>query len=538
MTSAPAAGRDAGVAAATKPSAALEASLQAEPSQLEFGGVGELSSKTMTVTLTWSGDGDLLVDGFGFESLTLDPVLDFAVTAETCTVAPLPTGGSCSVDVTYVPTAQVRRQGYLSILGPGGEVLAWAVFLDGWGDPYQPSFEFGQPTTAQSPYVWSHGSALARTARAGGEYLHLVSMTDHVSGRWVRDSGPHLAVRYQRSTDGETWSARKRVNPSSEHGYWAATAASGSKVLVTWVQSAELDMPSNAPRVLYLRRNTESGARSGWRSIQRLSSLRGRVDMPAVAVSGKRVLVAWTNGATGAIRVARSTDGGKTFKTSTVGKTTHVTTLGRSGRPKVAISGKTAIVAWISDGNGGPVKARISTDGASSWGPTTLVTNRSHSVHSVAAGPGRAIVAVSDGEIITREWRGAWDSTIELPVPTLFQVETDPVIVLRGQSTIAMAWTGCSSQWRGDCDSLSDDTRLDVVWAESPDDGLHWSAPIPVAWASSLDPVLVNQTPSIVWGSRRVVAWNVSSVVRSNLTFTGQSSYRVDVRVGVPAAAP
>jgi hypothetical protein len=484
-----------------------------DPSQVDFGWVGQLASRSATVTVGYEGDGSMDVASVGIVPVGDSYRADFKVTADTCSGTSVPTGGSCSITVTFAPNEEGENLASVVLNGPSPIPVtgAWVASLHAWGGAYEMPAFFKTHVVASPAYSWNHGRALARTqTTGGGQVLHLVSMTNRVSGKWVTNSGPHMAVNYQRSGSGATWSAAKRLNATSAHGYWASLAASGSTVAAAWVQSAKVyGVTATAPRVVWFRRNTNHGLAAAWKPAVRLSSSTGRADSPSVAISGSRVLVAWTDGSTGAIKVARSTDGGASFRTASVATTARSTSLGKMGMPKVAISGNLAIIAWFANGSNA-IRARISTTGGWRWGTTTLIAGSSTSVPSVAVAPGRAAIAFtgetngSSQGLLVRLWKGSWEGGVRSPAPwATGQPQYRPAVFLRGSTEIAVASSACMDV----CDDYDVDTLVDLWWFESPDNGVHWAWTAP-AQSQETDDTKISDVPSVWWGPTRIVAWN------------------------------
>lgn len=509
-------------------------SLSASPGSVEFGTVGMLRSATRTVNLAYAGDGSLAITGFDFAPTWLGDPTDFSIASETCTAAPIPSGSGCEAVIRYAPSAEVQQEAVVAAVGPTlGPDGAFVAVVRGQGGPYVAPVAWGATTGASPSSAWNDGGALGRTAPTStSQTLHLASTTDRVGGKWVTNSGPRMGVQYARSSSGSTWGTPRRLNATSAHGYWPSLAATGRTVHVAWVQSAKVyGVSATAPRVLYVRRNTNHGASSAWASTRRITSTSGRIDHPSIAAYGKRVLITWTDSATGSIKVALSKDGGSTFATSTVGSTTRSTSLGRSGAPQIAISGSTAIVAWKSNRDGA-LKARISTSSGSSWGTTTTVSQASNFGHGVAASSGRAAVAMSLGDVYVRSWKGGWDGGWRSMVGTggAYQFQYTPAVALRGSAAIGVAWAGCANTDYVDCSEPSSATRVNLEWAESPDGGLHWSYGSPISMGSSSSARRVNEVPSVVWSTRRHVVWNG--------TTPGTNYYRLYAIAGTTATVP
>ena len=128
----------------------------------------------------------------------------------------------------------------------------------------------------------------------------------------------------------------------------------------------------------------------------------------SIAISGSLVVIGWTDYKTGAIEIARSTDGGVTFKAPVrLGTTTARDIDPGSGRPmngrvQVAIHGQRMYAVWFSGSSssksqrGWPtgLKLRRSTDGGKTFGSgQTLVSG------TELPGPG-AMVATDTGVLI------------------------------------------------------------------------------------------------------------------------------------------
>jgi hypothetical protein len=94
-----------------------------------------------------------------------------------------------------------------------------------------------------------------------------------------------------------------------------------------------------------------------------------------------------------------------------------------------------------------------------------------------------------------------------------------PAVALTGPDRVGVAWPAC---WAA-CAGWTSSTRVDLLWAESKDDGATWFAPQVLASASTTSARRVNSYPSIVWFSNtRAVSW-VGEIPNS-------TSYRVHLR--------
>jgi hypothetical protein len=533
-------------------SATAATSWRSDPDYLDFGTVSVLAPATKRITLHYDGDGSLAISGFSFQPTWLGDPTDFSVAAETCTAAPIPSGSSCTVDVRLAPTAQMQEEGVLAMTGPppldaNGTYL---VVVHGYGGPYAPAVAWSNPAVVTPSYTWNDGGALGRTTvSAATGYFHLLSMTDRVGGKWVTNSGPYLGVMYTRSSTGTTWTAAKRLNPSTRHGYWGTLAATGKDVDVAWVQSAKVyNVSSTAPRVLYFRHNGNHGASASWATTKRLTSLTGRIDHPSIAAYGARILVAWTNSATGSVNVALSKDHGSTFTTVSVGTTSRNTALGKSGQPVVAMYGSTAIVSWIAT-VGGAIKARISTNYGSAWHTTSTVSSANSITPTVTAASGRAAVAFSDGlSIYMRVWKSGWGPHLAInpDLSGAYQKQYAPAVTMHGATGIGLSWAGCHTQNIVDCQEASSATTVNLLWSESPDNGAHWSMGSVIASDFEAPTRRINEVPSVYWGSKRYVVWNGGTAgtnyyrlyTLSGTTTAAAAALVAATKVSSPAPAP
>jgi hypothetical protein len=490
-------------------------SWSSDPGSVDFGTVPALSNATRTVTLTYLGDGSLTVTGFEFQATNLGVPPDFSVAAETCTATPIANGASCTIDVRFKPEAIGQEEGVLTMLGSspidvGGSSVA---VIRGRGGYYVPSSAWNAPTVVTPSYTWNEGGALDRSSYTTSSYLHVLSMTDRVGSKWVTNSGPRMGVLYSRSSNGTTWSTARRLNSALTHGYWGTLTANYKYVDVAWVQSAKVyGVSGTAPRVLYFRHNGNHGSSTSWGAAKRITSTTGRIDHPSITSSGSRILLAWTDSSTGAIRMALSKDRGATFSISTVGTTARYTSLGKSGHPVVTLDGTTAIVAWLSSSSGA-IRSRISTTSGSTWGTTSTVSNASIGVPTVAAGSGRAAVAFEYGDAFVRVWKSGWKPTIVLQPNegTNYSFFYAPAIGFNG-SKLGAAWSGCLNDGSSDCSNLSESTATHLLWAESPDDGAHWSQGAIVGSAYVSGARHLNDVPSINWSTKRYLVWNGSTI--------------------------
>ena len=362
---------------------------------------------------------------------------------------------------------------------------------------------WGSNNKAGPAYTWNGGGALARTVQSGTQRLHLAYATDRVGGAWADNNGPYVGVYYVRSSTGATWSSTpKRLNSSSQHAARLGLAAAGSRVYTTWVsQTKWVNYSPTAPRVLYVRVNTNHGSSTAWKSAIRLSSTSRRVDYPTIAATGDDVYIAYTDGTTGEIRFARSNDRGANWTKIALGTSTVSTSEGRSGLPSVAANGSTVVVAWVAD-SAGTVKARVSTNRGSTWGTAVTIGSKSNGYASAAVLGSRVAIAwtTADDVVVRQAISGTWGTAKVVQRLTAggAPLPYGPQVVLNGTSGIAVAWSrdGAEPYRRPPMGRIGRRRRV-------------WFAPQILATGGTSARRL-NDWPSVVWPSAgtRYIVWN------------------------------
>jgi hypothetical protein len=109
----------------------LAGSLSASPSAVDFGGqAAGTTSAAQTVTITNLAQGNVVP---GAATIGGTDASDFAVTGSTCTGTALARDVSCSVDVTFTPSATGKRTATLDVPSTGGATSPLSVPLTGTG---------------------------------------------------------------------------------------------------------------------------------------------------------------------------------------------------------------------------------------------------------------------------------------------------------------------------------------------------------------------------------------------------------------------
>lgn len=500
---------------------APQPNLQVTPGEASFGSI-LLGAASPATQFTVTSTGNVPVD-VGPRSIVGDNPGDFEITSDTCPVGDLAVSASCTIAVRFAPTTEGSRSATLAFAAD----VWWAPVslpLAGTGTRPSSGISWGTRYKPGGSYTWTFGNALGRTVQSGTQRLHQGYATDRISGSWARDTGgPYAGIYYTRSSAGSTWSTPRRITPTSKHAIRFGLAAASSRVYVAYVTQTRLyNYSPTAPRVLYVRRNTNHGIGTSWRDAVRLTSTTGRVDYPSIAASGYDVHVAWTNSVTGNIVVATSKDRGVSFTKRIIGTAAIKGSSGYTGLPKVAVSGSTVAVTWVSDVSG-TVKTRVSTDRGSTWGTTTTVGSQSIGYVSTAVRGSRiAVTWTTDDDVVVRlRTSGTWGAPMVVaslaaganPVPYA------PVVLLQDPNRIAVGW---SEEEDGDF------AWARLRWAESPDNGKMWHVTQTLASTSS-STRRSNDWASAVWpsASKRYVTWNGWT--------QGTNYYRQYIRVGTGA---
>ena len=206
----------------------------------------------------------------------------------------------------------------------------------------------------------SSGPALAVDP---GDTLHLV---------WPNSATGSIEIYYMKSTDaGATWTPKQRLTYNSGKSMWPAITADSAGVLhVVWQ-----DDKAGNPEIYYMR-SSDGGVT--WPLVKRLTWTAGESVRPALAVlSGINLHVVFSENMPGSYEICykRSGDGGSTW--APMKRLTW--TAGDSGWPALAVAPANKVyLAWADDTPGNEdIYGRMSTNGGTTWTPTTRVTYNS-----------------------------------------------------------------------------------------------------------------------------------------------------------------
>jgi hypothetical protein len=383
--------------------------------------------------------------------------------------------------------------------------------------------------SAAAPFSWNPGKSLAV---ATGHLLSAwASDCPPPSGACATDDTPTMRVFVQRSPASAVpakWGPPARVSPKDVQAERASLAAHGDVVAVGWVtQTSYLHYDPTAPRTFWVRISTDRGRT--WRRPHRLSVAGGRVDYPRLAVVGGRIYAVWTNGDTGEIRLAMTSDLGQTWTKGVVGTTTSRSDGARegyAGLPDVGVSGSNVAVVWFSTPKGMTRAVLSSVGGAdllAGAGTSTTLAGASPndgSRYAAAAGSPAsadarvAVAYTANGQLLVRVWDGAGLGP-EMPVaafPSVIGAVTyvdgyGPAVLPVSPDGLLLAFAGCRamSGVSDPCDASDPGARIDVVYTESLDGGTSWIPTKRLANATN-PPFRTNDEPSIAFtaGARRI----------------------------------
>lgn len=211
------------------------------------------------------------------------------------------------------------------------------------------------------PFASSTSYNNARCIAASGLIVHVV---------WHdgRNGVNNYEIYYKRSTDvGTTWGADTRLtNTNLSTSELASVSVSGSVVHVVWGDYRD----GNSE--IYYKRSTDEGI--SWGADLRLTNNSFDSQSPSLSVSGQVAHVVWYDNRDGNYEIyyKRSTDGGVSWETDT--RLTNNSA--QSWYPSVSVSGSTIHVVWY-DGRdmNDEIYYKRSTDGGTSWGADTRLTN-------------------------------------------------------------------------------------------------------------------------------------------------------------------
>ena len=240
-------------------------------------------------------------------------------------------------------------------------------------------------------------------------------------------------------------------------------AANGSVLHVVWYDNRDSDWE------IYYKRSTDSGI--SWGADTRLTNNVSESWNPSVAVSGSQVHVVWDDLRDGyrEIYYKRSTDGGSTWGTDT--RLTNKTAT--SNRPSVAVSGTQVNIVWQDNRDGNyEIYYKRSTDSGTNWGADTRLTNK---VTYYSFAPSIAI----SGSQMNIVWQDDRDGNYEIYYKRSTDGGTNWGADIRLTNNVASSYrpslavsgTQIFVIWADDRDA-----NMEIYYKRSTDGGANWSA--------------------------------------------------------------
>lgn len=226
-----------------------------------------------------------------------------------------------------------------------------------WEIYYRRSTNGGTTWENERRFTNNTGASYDPSISVSGSNVHVVWYDNH---QGVPD------IYYRRSTDGgNNFQSEVRISNNAGNSWRPVIFSSGSLVHITWTDERD------GNKEIYYRRSNDNGA--NWGTETRLTNNSAESSLNSVTASGSSVYVVWSDTRDGdEIWFKRSTDGGVNWSSDT--KLTNNT--GNSTEPSISVSGVNLQIAWrdFRDGNE-EIYYKRSSDGGSSWGPDTRLTN-------------------------------------------------------------------------------------------------------------------------------------------------------------------
>jgi hypothetical protein len=269
------------------------------------------------------------------------------------------------VRLTNAPGESWTTNNNARSIASNGDVLhvVWWDYRDGnWEIYYKRSTDGGISWGNDTRLTNNFASSENPSVSVSGSIVHIV-WSDDREGQFVNHE-----LYYKRSIDGGvSWGPDTRLTNAPFDSYSPSVELSGQVLHVVW------DDKRDGNDEIYYKRSTDGGV--NWGADTRLTNDAAFSWFPSVSVSGQVVHVVWydfRDDPTGEIYYKRSTDGGVSW-----GADTRLTNnSSTSWFPSVSVSGSFVHVVWhdYRDGNS-EIYYKRSTDGGTSWGADTRLTN-------------------------------------------------------------------------------------------------------------------------------------------------------------------
>jgi len=269
---------------------------------------------------------------------------------------------------------------------------AWCIASSGdtlhvlWHDNRDGNYEIYYKRSTNGGLGWGADTRLtSNSSYSGYSSVSVSGQVVHVA--WLDQRDGNSEIYYKRSIDGgSSWGADTRLTNNSLLSEYPSVSVSGQIAHLVWVDSRDGNTE------IYYKRSSDGG--SSWGADTRLTNNSSLSDDPSVSVSGQVIHIVFYDNRDGNYEIyyKRSTDGGSSWGAD-VRLTNNVLI---SGRPSVAVSGQSAHVIWHDNRDGNyEIYYKRSSDGGSSWGADTRLTNNaSLSEYPSVSASGQVVHAV------------------------------------------------------------------------------------------------------------------------------------------------
>jgi hypothetical protein len=235
-----------------------------------------------------------------------------------------------------------------------------------WSDDSAGNYEIFFKRSIDGGATWAGNRRLTNTA--GGSFRPAIAVDGpNIFVTWHDYTPGNAEIFFRRSNDGGvTWSASKRLTNNTGNSEDPAIAAAGSSIFIVWQEYT----PGNAE--IFFKRSNNGGVT--WSTSKRLTNNTGNSEDPAIAAAGSNLYVVWSDDTLGnhEIFLKRSNDGGATW----AGTRRVTNNTGRSEIPAIAVDGPNISVAWMDDTPGNrEIYFKQSMDGGFVWAVTRRLTN-------------------------------------------------------------------------------------------------------------------------------------------------------------------
>ncbi len=290
---------------------------------------------------------------------------------------------------------------------------------------------------------------------------------------------PNWEIFYKRSTDGgSTWSANVNLSNNDSISYNPAIAVSGNDVHVVWYDNrdSKLDVNGNSDGNFeeYYKRSTDGGF--SWGPEIRLTYNTFKSLHPSIFVTGSNLHLVWNDNRDGNYEVyyKNSLDGGVSWSDDLRLSYTE----GKSWMPAVAVSGSVVHVAWHDSTIGNwEIYYKRSTNGGSSWGRTdTRLTNNSASSQWVTLAVSGPIVHIAwtddrTGALNNIYYKRSTNEGISWGADTRLSMKNSnndsfPSFAVNG-SNVHLVFYGYRSK-----------SAYDIIYKKSTNDGVTWGSDV------------------------------------------------------------